>query len=214
MRKQIFTASIVLILVSHTSRAQEQDDWAWVNKHFFSVLEEFMPIEERLGFSLGYRSYRDLYTDELENSFVFNRILQEKYLTVTVRRPESISLYDQIMALHRRNPNESIESIKKQLKVKGDHFSEQTCPAVRKQYDEFYRLILPMLTAKDRAEQAKGELTITLHPRVHTFKADISGGSLRLVITDQDHPFVSWAKKTGQALIGCSSDNIETNKKR
>jgi hypothetical protein len=214
MLKRIFTAILFLIIVSHTSFAQEQEDWDWVNKHFFSALEEFMPIEERLGFSLGYRSYRDLHTYELEYSFVFNRILQEKYLTMTVRQPDSISLYDQIMALHRRNPNESIESIKKQLKVKEDHFSEQTCPAVRKQYDDFYRLTLPMLSARDRAVQAKGEFTITLHPRVHTFKADISGGRIELVITEQDHPFVSWAKKTRQALEGCISGNIKTNKKR
>ncbi len=117
------------------------------------------------------------------------------------------------MALHRKNPNDDIETIKRQLKVKEKHFSEQTCPAVRRQYDEFYRLTLSMLSAKDRTQQAKGEFTITLHPRVHIFKAAISGGSLRLVITEQEHPFVDWAKRTREVLERCASGDTKTGKR-
>lgn len=212
MLKRILSAILFIFLAGHTSWAQEQADWDWVNKHFIDVLEEFMPIDERLGHPLGYRSFRDLHTAELEYSFVFNKIFQEKYITVTVRQPDSISLYDQMMGLHRKNPNESIENIKKQLKVKERHFSEQTCPAVRRQYDVFYRLTLPMLSARDRAEQAKGKFRITLHPRIHTFKGDISGGGLHLVITEQDHPFVQWAKKTSEALERCNSASIKSGK--
>jgi hypothetical protein len=214
MSKQILTAVLLLLLAGHTSRAQEEKDWDWVNRHFFNLLEEFMPIEERLGFSLGYRSHHDLHAEELEYSFVFNRILQEKYITVTVRQPESMSLYNQIMALRIKNANESIENIKKQLKVKEQRFSEQTCPAVKTQYEKFYRLSLPMLSARDGIEQARGGFTIVLHPRVHTFKGNISGGSLQLVITEQDHPFVGWAKETREALERCDPGVTKTSKKR
>ena len=207
MNSKMGTRALVAILfvsfLGRSSWAQTQDDWDWVNKHFFTVLEELMPVRERLGFSLGYRSYRDLHTSETEFSFVFNRVLQEKYISVIVRQPAARSLYDQVMVAHRNNPNETIETIKKQLTLKEQRFSEQTCRAVRTQYDEFYRLTLPMLSIRDR--QAKGEFTITLHPRVHTFKADISGGSLQLVIVEDDHPFVSWANRTRRALEHCGS---------
>ena len=181
--------------------SQEEHDW--VSSHFFSVFEEFFPIEERLGFPLGYRSYRDLHTEELEYSFVINRILQDKYLTVVVKMADTVSLYDQIMALHRKNPNASIEIIKPQLKIKEWRLSEETCPAIRQQYNEFYRLSLTMLSAKDRVEQAKGEYTITLHPRVHIFKADISGGDMKLVLSGSEHPYVRWAEKTRHAFEAC-----------
>jgi hypothetical protein len=194
--------------------AQEQKDWSWVNDHFPDVLEEVMPIQERLGFSLGYRSYRDLYRDELESSFVFSRILQEKYITVVLREADSVSIYDQIMALHTKNPGESIEAIKKQLRVKELGFSEQTYPAVRRQYDRFYELRLPMLSGKDRAAEARGVYIFTLHPRVHTFRADVSGGSMRLVIAEQDHPFVVWAKATLAALKDCAPPASETGKQK
>lgn len=187
--------------------SQEEHDW--VGRHFFSVFEEFFPIEERLGFSLGYRSYRDLHTEELEYSFLFNRIIQEKYLTAVVRMADAVSLYDQIMALHRKNPNASIETIKQQLKIKEWRLSEESCPAIRRQYDEFYRLSLTMLSAKDRVEQAKGQYTITLHPRVHIFKADISGGDMQLDLSGSDHPYVSWAEKTRRALEGCAVKRIK-----
>ena len=197
---------LFLFLAGRTSLAQEQKDWDWVNKHFFNVLDELMPLEERPGLSLGYRSYRDLHTDEPEYSFVFNRILQERQITVTVRQPQSSSIYDQLMALHLKNANQSIERIKKQLKVKEQHFSERACPAVRAQYEQFYRLTLEMLTDKERAEQARGEITLTLHPRVHTFKADIFGGRFQLDLTEQEHPFVIWARSTREALERCNSN--------
>ncbi|HSQ20339.1 MAG TPA: hypothetical protein VLR92_08190 [Blastocatellia bacterium] len=214
MPKRFMVATLLLSFSSQSSRAQTQDDWDWVNKHFFTVLEEILPIRERLGFSVGYRSYRDLFTKETEFSFVFNRIVQEKYITVIVRQPQTTSLYDQIMTAHRRNPNESIDAIKKQLKLRQQRYSEKTCSAIRIQYDEFYQLTLQMLSAKGKREQSKGEFSIILHPRVHTFTADISGGRMELVLDEPDHPFVIWANKTRELLERCrpvESNTIKTN---
>jgi hypothetical protein len=212
MPKRFLVAILLLSFSSQSSWAQTQDDWDWVNKHFLGVLEEFLPIREKLGFSVGYRSYRDLFTNETEFSFVFNRIIQEKYITVIVRQPQDTSLYDQVMAAHRRNPDETIDAIKKQLRVSQQRYSEKTCSAIRTQYDEFYRLTLQMLSARDKREQSKGEFSITLHPRVHTFAADISGGRLNLVLDEQDHPFVRWATRTRNLLERCRPDDSSTIK--
>jgi hypothetical protein len=195
----------VCLLFCQASEAQEypnQEEHDWVGKHFFGVLEEFLPIEES---DLGYRSYRDLYTDVLEYSFAFNQDWKEKRISVVVRMADSVSLYDQMMALHQKNPSESIESIKTKLKVKEWRGDDKACPAVKSLYDEFYKLSLPMLTAKDRAEQAKGIVTITLHPTVHIFKAGISGGNLRLALTEQEHPFTVWANKARRNLDKCAA---------
>jgi len=210
-------ASIVFLLLGSLAcpgQEQEQKDWTWVNEHFSSVLEEVMPMRERLGFfSIAYRSRRDLYTDELEVSIVFNEDFQEKYLTAVLREADSVSIYDQIMALHAKNPTESIEDIKKQLKVKELRFSEKTCPVLRREYDKFYKLTLSMRSSDDRAARAAGKYVITLHPRVHTFRADISGGSLEVVLSQQDHPFVVWAAQVRSTLEACRGNAQESEKK-
>ena len=204
--KLIFATACFCFLAYQPCAAQypSQEEHDWVERHFFTVLEELMPIEGRLGFSLGYRSYRDLHRGELEYSFLFNHLPLEK-IEVVVRMPDSVSLYDQIMTLHRRNPQASIEDIKPQLSIREQRFSEESCPAVRRQYDEFYRLSLLMLTAADRAERARGEITIILHPRVHTFKAHISDGSIELSLAGSEHPFVRWAERTQRAFTECAA---------
>lgn len=204
-RAKLLTAALFLcLLFCHSGEAQEyprQEEHDWVGKHFFGVLEEFLPIEES---DLGYRSYRDLYTNVLEYSFAFDRDLNEKRIGVVVRTADSVSLYDQIMALHRKNPSESIEIIKTKLRVKEWRSDDKACPALKSLYDEFYKLDLPMMTAKDRAEQAKGSVNITLHPTMHIFKAAISGGNLNLVLTEQEHPFVVWVIKARRTMEKCA----------
>jgi hypothetical protein len=184
-------------------RAQDDSDWDWVDKHFAALLQEFLPINADAGVSLTYRSHRDLYTDVPEYSLVFNRNWQTQRIDVIVRMADGVSLYDQTMALHRQHPAESFESIKKKLKVKEWRGNSQTCPAASALYEAFYRLRLPMESTEDKKRRAKGEEMITLHPTVHTFITDISGGSLELTLTDQDHPFVRWAVKARRALEPC-----------
>lgn len=205
LMKLILAAVCLCLLAYQPCPAQppSEEEFDWVGERFFPVFEELFPIEEGLGYSLGYRSYRDLYTDELEYSFVFNRDPRNQDLTAVLRIADSASIYDQIMNLHRKDKTASIDAIKPKLKVKEWRFSDKTCPTVRRQYDEFYRLSLQTLSAKDRAEQAKGVATIILHPRVHIIKADISGGDVRMVLSDPQHPFVRWAERTKRALEKC-----------
>jgi hypothetical protein len=191
------------LCASPLCQAQEQEDFDWVNKHFGKAFDEFFPSEDILKSSLSYRSYKDLHTDQLEYSFAFRKSFQEPKLTIIYRIADQKSLYDQIMVLHRKKPAESIENIKKLLRVKERQYIDKDCPAIKKQYDEFYKLNLLMLSDTDRANQAKGIETIIIHPRVHIFKAEISGGSLEMVFVDSDHPFVKWAEQTMYDLEKC-----------
>lgn len=207
MRQKLTILIVITIFIpllfSQSGEAQEypsQEDHDWVGKHFFSVLKEFFPIEKS---DLGYRSYRDLYTDVLEYSFNFNHDWKEKRISVVLRMADSVSIYDQIMTLHRKNGSEPIETIKAKLKVKERFVDDRSCREVKILYDEFYRLNLLMETSEDRAQRAKGSVNITLHPEVHTFEAIISGGNLKLVITEDKHPFVIWAKKARRSFERC-----------
>jgi len=206
--KVIVAAFCLCVLSPQSNEAQEypsQEEHNWVGSHFFGIMEGFLPIEES---DLGYRSYRDLYTDTLEYSFAFDQNWKEKRVNVVVKMADSVSLYDQMMMLHRKNPSDTIEIVKTKLKVKEWGLDDKSCLAVKSSYDEFYRLNLLMMTAQDRAEQAKGIETITLHPTVHIFKARISGGNLRLALTDQGHPFVRWANETRRAFEKCAMNKV------
>ena len=201
--KLVVPAISLGLLLCQASAAQEypsQEQHNWVESRFNGVLEEFLPIEE---FELGYRSYRDLHTDVLEYSFGFNRNWNEKRIYVVMRMADSVSLYDQMMLIHRKNSSDTLEVIKKKLKVKEWRLDDKSCPAVKSSYDEFFRQSLLMMTASDRASQGKDTVTITLHPTVHILKAWISGGNMRLALTEREHPFVLWATRARRAFEKC-----------
>lgn len=210
LRKKIVFSFVVLFFVfAQPVKAQSQDDWVWVNKHFYNVLDQLMPFDSHV---LGYRSYRDLYTDELEYSFFFDGQAISQNLNVTFRIADKTSIYDQIMKLHRRNPAATISEIKPNLKIKEWQFSESSCPAIKTQFEKFFRLSLEMMSSKERSDREAGVGTIALHPRIHSFNAQITGGHLNLAITFGDHPFAIWAVETFQALSSCANKTNPTKK--
>lgn len=199
---RILLAIVAVFLVSiQPLNAQEEEDFEWVSGHFKSALDQFMPLEKEG--ELSYRSYRDLYTEISEYSFVFSRNWQEKRVDVTIRQPEKVSLYDQIMKLHRENPSESIESIKTKVKVREIKLNSNACPSIETSFDEFEALSLKVLSLKERADRKKGIINEYLHPTIHTFVANVSDGNLRLDIRGKEHPFAIWALRTRTALEKC-----------
>ncbi|MDX2042651.1 MAG: hypothetical protein SF097_15625 [Acidobacteriota bacterium] len=202
LRKKIaFHLVTFICALALPASAQTQQDWDWVNKHFYDVLNELMPFDD---YSLGYRSYRDLYTNELERSFFFNGDPFYQNLNATFRIADKVSVYDQMMELHRKKPTTTISEIKANLKIKEWQFSQSSCPAIKTQFEKFFRLSLEMMSSKERSDREAGVGTIALHPRIHSFNARITGGHLNLTITFGDHPFASWAEETFQALNSCA----------
>ena len=202
LRKKIAVSFVALFFaLVLPAQAQTQKDWDWVNKHFDDALDQLMPF---VNHTLGYRSYRDLSTDELEYSFIFDGQAIAENLNVTFRIAAQTSIFDQIMALHHKKPTAAISEIKASLKIKEWQFSESSCPAIKTQFEKFYRLSLEMVSSKERTDREAGVATFVLHPRFHSFSAQITGGNLRLEITFGDHPFALWAEETLQALNSCA----------
>ena len=193
--------------------AQTRADYDWVNDRFPSILEEVLPTNQGVGWRLGFRTYRDHYTEVLEYSCAFSEDFQANSIVALVRMPDSVSVYDQVMALHRKNRSQSITAIKRKLRIKEWRLTEKTCPALRTLYDEFYNFTLPMLSAKDRDERAKGVTTITLHPMIFDFEATMSRGSMKLSLDEEDHLFVGWAKRARANLDICIQSNVRTNQR-
>jgi hypothetical protein len=203
--RQVHSAIAGLVLffcVPSTISAQSNPDWKWVGDNFSHALNEMFPLELP-GVYVAYRSHRDLYTDTLEYSFVIARdvtakgIGGESRFVAQVRQADSRSIYDQMMALHRKSPSRSAPSIQKELHVKAWTLVETTCPAVRTQLLKFkqLRLVPPQFDP------------IVLHPLIYEFRVRAGMGDMDIVLYDEDNSFVQWAVETRRALELCATNH-------
>ena len=199
--KKLFAILCLCLLVSHSGLAQELDEWDWANKHFPQVLDEVFPLDQEYGYSVSFRSYRELYTDVPEYYCSFTKDYQGNPIEVVVRMADTVSLYGQLLALHRENPSEGIDKIKKRLKFKEWRFTEKTCSLVKPLFEKFRKVRIPV----------PDDSTITLHPMIYSFR--ISGGDakMKMELSDEDHPLVIWAKEARRALEVCAT-NIRGSK--
>jgi hypothetical protein len=195
------TVLVLLFCVPATTSAQSNADFEWVDLHFPQALNQMFPLALS-GLYVAYRSHRDLYTDTLEYSFVISRDVSAKHRVVDtpfvaqVREADAASIYDQMMAMHRKSPARSGASIQKELRVKRSTLVERTCPAVRTQMLKFEQLQL----APPQFDE------IVLHPLVHEFRVRAGMGDLDIRLYDKDNAFVRWAAETRSAFELCAAN--------
>jgi hypothetical protein len=203
-RNLLIIAGCLCVFLCQSVGAQENDPELelqfWADERFPSVLSNLLPFEKEA--KVSFRTYRDLYTEVLEYSCSISW-KQDGGVEAVIRMADSVSLYDQMVVMHKKNPDEPIESIKRKLKVKEFRLTEKICPAVKSRLLLFGRLQLPVMTKKERINAAKGVVDIILHPTIYTFEASISGGSASLELIGNEHPFIGWAKATRRALEAC-----------
>ncbi len=193
-RTLIFATLLALPASVSLQEGPSDADWDWVNARFPSVLDELLPLPKHRQVDVAYRSHRDLYTEVLEYSFVISQRPGEK-LRADVREADGVSMYNQIMALHRQAPGMPIDTLKKELRVKVRSVTEDGCPALRQRLREFYRV---------RFRPPKTDLII-LHPMVYEIRSIATLGDMDLVLVDDAHPLVHWALETRSALAACTS---------
>ncbi|HXM05618.1 MAG TPA: HEAT repeat domain-containing protein [Chthoniobacterales bacterium] len=185
--------------------ARSNADWDWMSNHFAKALDDLFPINERYGVYIAYRSHRDLNTDVPEYSFVIGTEKSDsvsglpRYLAAYVREAESASVYDQMMAQHRKFPNRSADDIQKDVHVKKLKLTEMGCPAIKVQFSKLQqtRFALPQFDV------------VILHPLLHEFRIRTGGGDLDVALYDDENSLVSWAVGTRHALELCATSAIE-----
>jgi hypothetical protein len=202
----LFGAALLLsFCVSGDLSAQSSADWDWMSNHFDKALHDLFPIDERYGVYVAYRPHRDLHTDVPEYSFVIGTEKSDtvsglpRYLAAHVREAESASVYDQMMAQHRKFPNRSADDIQKDVHVKKLKLTEMDCPAIKAQFSKLQqtRLALPQFDV------------VILHPLVHEFRIRAGAGDMDVALYDDENSLVSWAIETRHALELCATNTIE-----
>jgi thiol-disulfide isomerase/thioredoxin len=176
-----------------------QAEWDWVNRKYYPVINELLPMKAQGGTYLFYRSHRDLDTDTLEYSFFVGHEpkqdgpgLQDS-LTADVRVADSLSIYEQMIKMHRGKPTESVAAIKKKIKIREWRLNERTCPAIQTQFSKFKNLSLKPPEFD----------SIVLHPLVHQFHVVAGAGDMDISLVDEKHPLVLWALETEKTLDAC-----------
>jgi len=196
-----FVAVVVFLCTTERLNPQTQADWDWTNKKFDSVLDASMPMQKDGGLYVSYRANKDFYTSTPEYWFMIGVERTEKqsgsrpYLTAHVRVAQPVSIYDQLMTIHRENPSIQDTVLEKSVGFQSFDLTEMTCPAIKVQIEKLKSL--PVQLPDMNLDY------IILHPVIHAFYINGTDGDVRLSLTDSRHTLVRWARQTREALDAC-----------
>ncbi len=173
-------------LAQQTNEAENQ-----VN--FEAALDTVLPIEQRLGLNIGFRTHRDLYTDTLEYSFLLSFDYPTNKVTIVIREADTISIHDQLAALRLRSPKATSEDLTQQIKVKERNLTEAECPQLKQLFFSFEKINF----------RSPSSDLIVLHPMIYEIKSRFGGGDMNLTFVEEDQPLVKWALRVKAAANSC-----------
>lgn len=191
-------ALALVVLFGRAMPAQDSSpsdvDRAWVQKIFPVAFDQFFPVERAQGDFIAVRSHREFVNDVPEYSFVLEDTQDVRALHATIREAQGSSLYEQLLALHSKNPSESYEDVKPALKVREWKLSVADCPALATQ-----------LTAYQNVQfvRPRDDDDIAEHPILYEFHESVGGSDSEAVEFVESRAFPKWANATRKALDSC-----------
>jgi hypothetical protein len=190
---------IGLALVGWAARPQTPDDRSWTDKHFMAAFDEFFPIEHAEGDFIAVRAHRDGVNDVPEFSVVLENTQTPRAIRGILREAQGAPVYQQLLALHAKDPSRPYEQLKPDLKIQEWKFSVEQCPAVAAQFQAFSNIQF----ARPRDDDAEEE-----HPILYQFHESVGGADsdvLDVLESLESRAFPKWANETRKALDACAS---------
>jgi hypothetical protein len=181
-------------LAQGSSRASNDADRAWVEKIFPLALDQFFPVEHAEGDFIAVRSHQEGLNDVPEYSFVLEDTEDAHALYATIREAEGASLFDQLLALHAKDPLKSYEDLKPELKVQEWKLSVAECAALAAQLTAYQNIQF----VRPRDDDA-----IASHPILYEFHESVAGSDSEAVEYVESRAFPQWANATRKALDAC-----------
>lgn len=169
-------------------------DRAWVQKVFPVALDQFFPVEHAEGDFIAVRSHREGTNDVPEYSFVLEDTQDPHALRATVREAQGASLFDQLLALHAKDPSKSYVELKPDIKVQEWNLSAAECPALSAQLKAYENIQF----VRPRDDDDVGE-----HPILYEFHESVGGSDSETVEFIETRAFPKWANATRAALTAC-----------
>src|SRR5271154_4982316 len=199
MKISILKAGALVVgfaLVGWPARPQTQDDRSWTDKHFMAAFDEFFPIEHAVGDFVAVRAHRDGVNDVTEFSVVLENTQTPHAISGILREAQGAPLYQQLLALHAKDPSRPFEQVKQDLKIQAWNFSAEQCPAVAAQYKAFENITF----VRPRDNDAEDE-----HPILYQFHESVGGGDSEELESLESRSFPKWANETRKALDACAA---------
>jgi hypothetical protein len=193
---KLLALSLGLTLGSAAGRSQNQPDRAWTDKHFLTALEDFFPIRNGKGDFIAVRAHQNGSNQAQEFSFIIENTQDSHAIESTIREAEGTSLYQQLQALHRRDPSESYADLKPELKVRTRTLNVADCPVVLTQFTAFQNI--QFVRPRDNDEVAE-------NPILYEINETVAGGSSEVIEFIATRAIPRWANQTRQALLACAS---------
>lgn len=196
----IAAACAALVCIALATPAQDKPaaasdaDRAWVQKVFPVALDQFFPIEHAEGDFLAVRSHQEGLNGVPEYSFVLEDTQDAHGLQATVHEAQGASLFDQLLALHAKDPSKSYADLKLELKVQESNLSVAECPALATQ-----------LTAYENIQfvRPRDDDEVAVHPTLYEFHESVAGSDSEAVEYVESRAFPKWANATRKALDAC-----------
>jgi hypothetical protein len=189
------TTLAAVALLGFSARPQSADDRSWADKQFNAAFDEFFPIAHADGDFIAVRAHRDGVNDAPEFSVVLEDTENSHARRGILREAQGTSLYQQLVALHSKDPSRTLEQLKPDLKIQEWNFSAARCPAVSAQYKAFENITF----VRPRDDDAQNE-----HPIVYQFHESVGGGDSEVVEYVESRAFPKWANDTHKALAACA----------
>ena len=183
-------------LAGWSARPQTQDDHIWADKHFMAAFDEFFPIEHAEGDFIAVRAHRDGVNDVQEFSVVLENTQTPRAIRGILREAQGAPLYQQLLALHAKDPSGSYDQLKQDLKIQEWNFAPEQCPAVAAQFKAFENITF----VRPRDDDAEDE-----HPILYQFHESVGGGDSEVLESLEARSFPKWANETRKALDACAA---------
>lgn len=202
MRKIGFTSARLAALLAgvalfgFSARPRATDDRTWADKSFISAFDEFFPIKQAQGDFIAARAHRDGVNDLPEFSVVVENTDNLRAIRGILREAQGAPLYQQLVALHAKDPAKPYDQLKQDLKVQTWNFSADQCPAVAAQYKAFENITF----VRPRDDDAEDE-----HPIMYQFHESVGGGDSEVMEYIESRAFPKWANATHKAFAACAA---------
>jgi len=187
--------SLGLVLTARSGRSENASDREWTDKHFLTAFEDFFPIRHGEGDFIAVRAHQNGSHEALEFSFIIENTQDPHRIASTIREAERMSLYQQLLALHRRDPSKSYAELKPELNVRTWNLAVPGCPAILAQFIAFQNI--QFVRPRDDAEVEK-------NPILYEVDETVAGGSSQVIEFIPTRAIPLWANQTRTALLACT----------
>jgi len=172
------------------------DGESWTDRNFLAAFGEFFPMYDFAGDFIAVRAHRSGVNDLPEFSVAIENTDKPKAMRGILREAQGAPLYQQLAALHAKDPAKTYDQWKADLKVQVRTFTADQCPAVAAQYKAFENISF----VRPRDDDAEDE-----HPIMYQFHESVGGGDSEVIEYVESRAFPKWANATHKAFAACAA---------